>query len=76
MAVAQVVLVAVHESLGNEKVIALSKKGVREKDFSQNISQIKLQEPMTTDTIKHSYCCTTAKASALYYLGGYVGKKA
>ncbi|KAH7985231.1 hypothetical protein HPB52_024247 [Rhipicephalus sanguineus] len=48
----------------------------REEELSKVISQIELQEPMTADTLQHSYCRTTAKASALYYLGGYVVKKA
>ncbi|KAH7947122.1 hypothetical protein HPB52_007568 [Rhipicephalus sanguineus] len=47
----------------------------REEELSKIISQIELQEPMTADTLQHSYCRMTAKASALYYLGGYVVKK-
>lgn len=70
------VLVAVNDSLSNEKVIALSKKEAREEQLAKVVSQIELREPVAADTLQHSYVRTTAQASALYYLGGYVAKKA
>ncbi|KAH6920747.1 hypothetical protein HPB50_028265 [Hyalomma asiaticum] len=70
------VLVAVNDSLSNEKVIALAKKEAREEQLAKVVSQIELREPVAADTLQHSYVRTTAQASALYYLGGYVAKKA
>ncbi|KAH7932730.1 hypothetical protein HPB49_001788 [Dermacentor silvarum] len=64
------VLVAVNDSLSNEKVIALSKKEAREEQLAKVVSQIELREPVAADTLQHSYVRTTAQASALYYLGG------
>ncbi|KAH8029949.1 hypothetical protein HPB51_005973 [Rhipicephalus microplus] len=70
------VLVSVEKSLSAKKLEALSRKEDRQRKLATVIGQIELQEDVDGDALQRSDSRSAASTAVLYYLGGYVVKKA
>ncbi|KAL3212218.1 hypothetical protein MRX96_036065, partial [Rhipicephalus microplus] len=70
------VLVSVEQSLSAKKLEALSRKEDRQRKLAAVISQIELQEDVDGSALQRSDSRSAASTAVLYYLGGYVVKKA
>ncbi|KAL3201112.1 hypothetical protein MRX96_053552 [Rhipicephalus microplus] len=70
------VLVSVEQSLSAKKLEALSRKEDHQRKLATVIGQIELQEDVDGDALQRSDSRSAASTAVLYYLGGYVVKKA
>lgn len=69
------VLISLEETLSNMKMSALLEKEARNEKLQSFLASVNLEECPEGAT-EHSYSRTTTKDAVLYYLAGYVVKKA
>ncbi|KAL3193432.1 hypothetical protein MRX96_016795 [Rhipicephalus microplus] len=69
-------LVTVEESLNIKKLAAFAERQARQDKLAGIVKRIQLKEHSEGDTLQHSYCRPAATDAVLYYLGGYIVKKA
>lgn len=70
------VLVTMEESLSSKRLEVLHQKKEREDKLGQLMHSIVLEKLPEEDANQHDYCRPTPHDAALYYLAGYVVKKA
>lgn len=69
-------LVTAEESLNIKKLAAFAERQARQDKLAGIVKRIQLKEHSEGDTLQHSYCRPAATDAVLYYLGGYIVKKA
>lgn len=70
------VLVSVEESLNTGKLAALAQKQARQERLAEILQKIQLQEHAPDDEFQPNYNRAVTRQAFLYYLAGYVVKKA
>lgn len=69
------VLISLEKTLNSKKMLALTEKQKRNKQLDSLLKSITLQDHPTS-ALEHGYNRARAQDSVLYYLSGYVAKKA
>ncbi|KAH6935921.1 hypothetical protein HPB50_011458 [Hyalomma asiaticum] len=73
---ADAVLISVEEILNAGKLTTLAQKQAREERLAGFLKRIELREQAPDDEFQHNYNRPVARDAVLYYLAGYVVKKA